>query len=155
MRLKSQRKLAAQILKCAEKRVVFDTERIEDIKEAITKADIRGLIHDKVITAKPAKGVSRVRAKKRQIQKRKGKRTGKGSRKGGKKARNPKKKTWMNRIRIQRKFLQELRDKKMITSKDYRSLYQKAKGGFFRSKRHVKLFITEKGLMRKDAKKKK
>ena len=64
VKLKLQKRLAASILGCSEKRIVFDTDRLEDIKEAITKLDIRSLIADKAIKAKPIKGVSRVRARK-------------------------------------------------------------------------------------------
>ena len=45
-----QRRLAAQILKCGENRIRFDLERLEDIKEAITKTDIRSLINNGVIS---------------------------------------------------------------------------------------------------------
>ena len=41
-----QRRLAAQILKCGENRVRFDPESLEDIKEAITKQDIKDLLKD-------------------------------------------------------------------------------------------------------------
>ena len=83
------------------------------------------------------------------IFKRKGKRTGAGSRKGKKTARLSKKDAWMNKVRLQRKFLKELRDKELITKSDYHSLYQKSKGGFFRSKRHIKLYIDEHRLIKK------
>ena len=148
-KLKLQKRLAADILKCSEKRVQFDTDRLEDIKEAITKLDIRSLISDNTIKKKPEKGISRVRARKTLVQKRKGKRKGYGSKKGRKTARLPKKTAWIKKIRIQRQFLKELRDKKLISNADYHSLYSKSKGGFFRSKRHIKLYIEEHGLIKK------
>ena len=55
----------------------------------------------------------------------------------------------MNKVRKIRAFLKELRDKEIITKKDYRMLYTKTKGGVFRSKRHVKLYIAEQGLAKK------
>ena len=39
-----------------------------------------------------------------------------------------------------------LREKEIIEKKVYRDLYLKSKGGFFRSKRHLKLYIDEHGL---------
>ena len=144
--LKTQKRLAAQILKCSEKKIWLDSTRLDDIKEAITKADIKSLIADKGIKKKPIKGVSKFWAKKRKVQKRKGRQRGPGSKKGKKKARLPKKKAWMNKIRIQRTFLKELREKGIITKSNYRMLYSKAKGGFFRSKAHIKLFIEEHNL---------
>ena len=101
MKLNNQKRIAAKLLNCSKKRVVFDTERLEEIKEAITKADLRGLIKDKAISAKPVKGVSRGRARKRQEQRRKGRQKGHSSRKGKKTARSPKKKVWMKKIRNQ------------------------------------------------------
>ena len=44
-----------------------------------------------------------------------------------------------------RAFLKELRDKGIISKEDYRVLYAKVKGGFFRSKRHIKLYIADQG----------
>ena len=143
MKLKSQKVLAAGLLKCSKKRVVFDTERLEEIKESITKADLRGLIKDNAISAKPVKGVSRGRARKRQEQKKKGRQKGFSSRKGKKTARLPKKKAWMSKIRTQRKFLKELKDKKIINKTISSDLRSKAKGGFFRSKRHIKIFLEK------------
>jgi large subunit ribosomal protein L19e len=146
MKLKIQRRLAAGLLKCSENRIVFDNTRLEDIKEAITKADIKSLIANKIISKKPLVGVSRVRARERKKQKRKGKRRGLGSRKGKKTARLPKKKAWIIKIRVQRGFIRLLRDKGVITIKGYHELYSKAKGGFFRSKRHIKMYMEERGL---------
>ena len=153
MQLKAQRRLASQILKCSEKRIVFDSSRLEDIKEAITKADIRGLVNNKVITKKPIKGVSKVRARKRKEQKRKGRQKGFGSKKGKRGARLPKKKAWMDKVRIQRRFIKHLRDKKAINKKDYQNIYLKIKGGFFRSKRHIKLYLQEQGLVKNEEEK--
>ena len=49
MKLDNQKRLAAQILKCSKKRVKFDPDRSSDIKESITKADIRNLIKEEAI----------------------------------------------------------------------------------------------------------
>ncbi len=149
MKLNIQKRLAAQILKCSKDKVKFEEDRLEDIKEAITKADIRALIIDKAISRKKKKGISRARARKRGIQRRKGRQKGYGSRKGKKTARLPKKKNWMNRVRLQRSFLKELKEKKLIDNKNFRDLYRKSKGGFFRSKRHIKIYLEEHDLIKK------
>ena len=52
MRLTLQKRLAAQMLKCSQKKIKVDETRLEDIKEAITKRDIRGLISENAITKK-------------------------------------------------------------------------------------------------------
>ncbi|MFH1915898.1 MAG: 50S ribosomal protein L19e [Nanoarchaeota archaeon] len=149
MELKVQKRLAGIILKCSPKRVSFDPEQLEEIKGAITKRDIRRLIGDGIITEKQKTGVSRVRARKRLSQKRKGLRKGTGHRKGSANARASKKTTWIQRIRHQRQFLLDLKTRKLITTKTFVLLYNKAKGGFFRSKRHIKIYIDENKLISK------
>lgn len=147
MNLKTQKRIASNVLDVSAKRVVFSTEHLSDIKEAITRQDIQGLISQGVIRKVQEKGISRVRARKIQIQKKKGRKQGQGSRKGKKTARAPKKKVWMAKIRLQRLFLKKLLTSKKIPTTTYRSLYRKSKGGFFRSKRHIQLYIKEKGLI--------
>ena len=44
MELKVQKRLSAQVMGCSEKRVIFDPARLNDIKEAITKKDIKLLV---------------------------------------------------------------------------------------------------------------
>jgi large subunit ribosomal protein L19e len=149
MKLKIQKRLSGDILKCSEKRVKFDTERLDEIKESITKADIKALINDKAIFCIQKKGVSRVRARKIQKQKSKGKRSGEGSRKGKKTARLPRKTAWMIKIRAQRVLLRSLKYNEIVTNEIYRKLYKKAQGGFFRNRRHIKLYIEEHGLINK------
>ncbi len=153
MKLNNQKRIAASLLKTSKKNVWLDPNRLDEIKEAITKTDIRALIADKAIKGKPKRGVSRSRARKIIIQKRKGRRQGAGSKKGRKTARLPKKKRWMIAIRLQRNFLKELRAKELIKPNVYQSLYRKAKGGFFRSKRHIKLYIGEHNLVEQNVKK--
>lgn len=143
MELKIQKRLAAQVLKCSPKRIRFDAERLEEIKEAITKADIKGLINSKAIIRVQKKGVSRFRAKIRHLKKKEGRHRGFGSRKGRNTARLPPKKKWMNAVRLQRRILKIMKNKKNIDNKVFYELYAKVKGGFFRSKRHLELYIQE------------
>jgi len=147
--MKTQKKLAAKIAKRSKKKVKLDSSRLEEIKEAITRADIRSLLKDKAIKVEQKKGVSRARARKHKKQKVRGRKKGQGSRKGRANARLSNKQKWMNRIRLQRKFLKELKDNKKITQEVYKEIYRKAKGGFFRSKRHIKLYLTEHKLIKK------
>lgn len=153
MKLNNQKRVAASILKASPKRVKFKQEALDNIKESITKADLKIAIKKKEITLKKKKGVSRARANKILVQKRKGRQKGLGSRKGKKTARSPKKENWMSKVRIQRSFIHELRAKKIITKKSYRMLYLRIKGGFFRSRNHIKLYISEQGLSQKNGKK--
>ena len=150
MDLKVQKRLAAQVMKCSPKRVVFDNDNLEEIKKSITNRDIKLLIGAGVITKIPARGVSRVRARKIKVQKSKGRRKGPGSKKGKHDARYQSKMVWMNNIRVQRAFLSLLLSKNLIDKKAYRMLYLKCKGGYFRSRRHIKLYLDEKDLILKN-----
>ncbi len=146
--MRIQKRLAAQVMKCSPKKVVFDQAKLGEIKEAITKADIRALVKDGFISRKPDKGVSRFRARRLARQKTKGRRKGVGTRKGKAKARTPKKNEWMNRVRLQRKILKSLKKGKKLTNENYRMLYLKVKGGFFRSKRHLQMYLSEHKLVK-------
>lgn len=149
MQLKSQRRLAAQLLKVGENKVWFDNDRLEEVKEAITKVDIQKLIKDLAVQARPETNISGFRRRKKYAQKRKGRQQGQGSRKGTLNARRPRKRSWIAKIRLQRKLLKNLRDKEIIDLKTYRGLYLKSKGGFFRSRRHVLLYLEEQGIFKK------
>ncbi|MBD3209325.1 50S ribosomal protein L19e [Candidatus Woesearchaeota archaeon] len=149
MKLDTQKKIAARVLNTSPKRVKIDQTRAEDLKEAITKTDIRGLIGDGAIKKTQKKGVSRARANKQLRQKSKGQRKGAGSRKGKQTTHTPKKGTWMGRVRAQRAFLNELKARGTIDTSTYALLYRKAKGGFFRDKKHIKLYLEEQRLTRK------
>jgi len=154
MNLKTQKRIVQSLTKVGKKRIKFDSEKLSEIKEAITKKDIKGLINKKAIKIKQKRGSSRVRARKILKQKRKGRRKGIGSRKGKATARSKPKKVWMSKIRVQRRFLKGLKEKKLIDNKNYRELYLKSKGGFFRNYRHLKTYINERGLITKNGKEK-
>ena len=136
-------------MKCGKHSIRFDTERLEEIKESITKTDIKALIGDNAIFKKRTNNTSRFWARKRKSQKSSGRQKDFGSRKGKKTARSNPKRVWINKIRLQRKFIKSLRDKGMIGSADYHELYSKSKGGFFRSLRHLRLYVNERGLLKK------
>ncbi|MFT4343171.1 MAG: 50S ribosomal protein L19e [Candidatus Woesearchaeota archaeon] len=148
-----QRRLAAEVMKCAPEKVRFDTSQLSDIKESITKADIKGLISSGAIYMVHSPGQSRVRARKILVQKRKGLRKGLGSREGTANARGNVRDAWIARIRKQRAILKELRDKGNLATSVYQKLFRKAKGGYFRSVRHLKLYIEEHNLFISKSKK--
>lgn len=143
-----QKRLAAKISKRSTKKVKFDQLKINKIKEAITRADVKALIKDKAIILQKDKGISKSRTRKVKKQKAKGRRIGQGSRKGKSTARNNPKKVWINKMRLQRDFLKYLKNKEKISQEVYKDLYMKSKGGFFRSKRHIKLYLKERNLFK-------
>lgn len=153
MNLTSKRRMAASLLKVGENRVSMDNNNLKEIKEAITKADIRGLINHGIISAKRKTSHSHVRSRDIKNQKRKGRRAGHGSRKGVATSRQQPKRQWMGRVRLQRAFLLELKSKNLIINQTYRLLRNKIKGGYFRSRRHIKLYLDEQKLWSNNGKK--
>jgi len=149
LNLSVQRALAAKILKVGKEKVWIDPEREDDVSLAITREDIRNLIHEHVIKAKYDKGVSRVRARKIREKKKFGKKRGTGSKKGKKHAVISKKEKWMLKIRPQRKYLRRLRAKRILTPTNYRKLYRWATAGVFRSVAHLETFIKDKKMKRR------
>jgi large subunit ribosomal protein L19e len=147
--LKSQRRLAAQILKVGQERVWIDPNRIEDVEAAITREEIRKLIHEGVIKPLKEKGVSRARARVVHEKKKKGLRRGLGSRSGAAQAKISKKEAWMNKVRALRKRLRELKANKTITESTYRKLYTMVKSGRFTSIADMERYIKVHDLWRK------
>lgn len=135
--------IVAEMYGVGVKRVWVDPNRLEEVENAMTKDDLRGLIAQGIIRILPKRGTSRVRARKIHEQKKKGRRRGQGSRKGTPGARSGKKELWVKRIRAIRRLLKELREKGKITPEEYRKIYRMAKGGAVRSKRHVLEIIKE------------
>ncbi|MGQ4870872.1 MAG: 50S ribosomal protein L19e [Candidatus Thorarchaeota archaeon] len=143
MKLTTQKRLAAEVMKVGRSRVWIDPEFIDEVSLAITKEDIRRLVDEGAIQRKQKKGVSRGRARYVMRQKRKGQRRGPGRRKGKATARLSGKERWMRKIRPMRKELRRLRDEGKITRAVYRELYLKAKGNAFRNTAHLKTYIAE------------
>ncbi len=146
--LKMQRRIAADLLKCGENRVWIDPEKIEDVAAAITREDIRRLIHDGVIKKKSLKGQSTYRAKIRAEARKKGRHRGPGSKKGKKTARMGRKERWMMTIRALRRELRKLKADGKLDEHAYRRLYIRAKGGQFKNKRQLYLFMQEHDILK-------
>lgn len=138
MNLKTQRRLAAKILGVGINRVKFMPEKLNEIKEAITRKDIEELIKEGAIKKKPIKGYKRRGGRKRQKRYRKGRKRGEGKIK--KKVIN-RKRQYIILIRNLRKYLKNLKNKKIITSKEYRLLRKQAKSGMFKSKKEMIEYI--------------
>ena len=130
MSIRSQRRIAAEILKVGQNRLWVDPERIEDVEIAITRDEIRKLINEKAIRPRPVRGVSRSRARVLHMKKRKG--LGRGP---GKKSKTitSKKDIWMKKIRALRRRLRELKEQRIITVNTYRQFYKMAGSGVFES----------------------
>lgn len=149
MSLKSQRRLAAEIMKVGEGRVWIDPERIDYVEAAITRDEIRKLIHEGAVKSLPKKGVSRARARVLTEKKKKGLRRGLGGKSGPARAKISKKQAWINTIRPLRKRMRELRDSRTITESVYRKLYDMSESGVFESKTDLEHYIKTHDLWRR------
>ena len=143
MRLGLQKRLASEILKVGKTRIWIDPESQEEVSKAITRNDIHSLINRNVIQVKPKKGVSRGRARILDEKRKKKRRKGHGRRKGASGARSPKKREWMNQVRPLRQLLKAMKTKEKLTTTQYRQLYLKIKGNFFRSRSHLKTYVEK------------
>jgi len=153
MKLDLQKTLASKVTGAGKSRIKIDFEHRDKIKEAITKADIRDLLDEGVISVTPAKSNSRGRAKVRLVARKKGRRRGQAKRSGTKNARNNSKSDWINRIRLQRKLLKSFKDRDLLASSEWKMLYLKAKGGFFKHKRQLLQYMEQNKLLKKENKK--
>ncbi|WP_455369251.1 50S ribosomal protein L19e [[Eubacterium] cellulosolvens] len=143
MSLKTQKKMAASILKVGRSRLWINPEEFGRVESAITKEEIRKLVHEGIIITRRERGVSRGRHRTK-TSKKKGR--GAGSKKG---SNHSKKKIWVNKIRTLRFRLKELKDKKIITAQIYRKLILMAKGGSFRSVSHLNEYLESHNLTRR------
>ena len=69
MKLDAQKRIAAGIFGIGRDRVWIDPNRVSEIKESITKSDIKALIKDNAIKILPARGISKARTRKQKVQK--------------------------------------------------------------------------------------
>ncbi|MFA1612198.1 50S ribosomal protein L19e [Halobellus rubicundus] len=139
--LKSQKRMAADVLDVGKDRVWFDPDEQAEIAEAITREDIRDLVDQGTIRAKDAKGNSKGRARERAEKRAYGHRKGPGSRKGKAGGRKNSKDEWVSRIRAQRRRLKELRDDGPLNPTQYREVYNKASGGEFEDVARLEAYI--------------
>jgi large subunit ribosomal protein L19e len=146
--LSTQRRLAADILDVGVNRVWIDPARAADVSAAISREDIKRLIRQGAIEAKPELGISRGRFRRRAVKRKHGRRRGIGSRKGTRRARQPKKASWIRTVRPLRARLRELKRDGTIDKREYRRLYRMVKGGAFKSRIHLETHLRERGLLK-------
>ena len=127
MNLRAKKQLAAKTLRVGKSRILFVNERIEEIKEAITKQDIRDLYKDGAIKIKEIKG--------RKTIKNKNKRRSPGN---IRKNVNRRKRNYVIMTRKLRKHLKELKNRGQIDTKEVKELRKKIRNKAFRSKAHMK-----------------
>ncbi len=135
------RRLAARVFKVGKSRIWMDPSKIEDISKAITAMDIRKLGKKNIIKVLPAK----VRKGGKSVKVRKGP----GSRKGARYSSLTRKDRWIQTVRPLRRMLKELKTGGKIEDKTYRNLRNLVKGGMFRSRAHLNIYLEQHGLLKK------
>ncbi len=148
MAMNTVRRIASEILGAGESRVRFKPEAASKIGEALTREDVRALIADGSVFALPKMGVSRIRGRKKQEQKRKGRRFGSGSRKGTFAARSGKKTTWIAKVRAQRKYLRALVEGNKIQPGSSRKIYSMIKGNAFKGVKVLETYLKDNKLLK-------
>jgi len=144
MNVTSARRIVAKKLNVGKTKVKISTDASKKIKEAITGQDLENLIKEGLFSKKTNLSQSKGRARILKEKKKKGLRKGKGTRRGKKNARQDLHTLWIKKIRSQRKYILTLLTEKKIDKTIYRDLYNKAKGGFFRSKSHIDSYLNKK-----------
>ena len=130
MNLGKKKILAAKALNVGKKRIVFLEPRLEEIKEAITKQDIKDLVQEGAIVVKGVKGRKKVvkRKKKRGVGK-------------IKKKVNVRKKVYATLTRKLRKYIYELKKTGKLDREDVIDIRKKIRNRLFKSKAHLKEYI--------------
>lgn len=140
--LRTKKQLAARVTGVGMHRIKFDSEKLDDIADAITRQNIRSLITANTIQIIPARGTSRGRAEFKKSQKTKrGKKE--GAKQGRKGARVGKKEIHVKKVRSLRKILKIAKDRKEITNPEFWSIYSKVNGNTVRNKAHLRQIIDE------------
>lgn len=130
MNLLKKKALASRMLKVGKKRIIFSKERVNEIKEAITKQDIRDLKDEGAIIVKDIKGSRK--------NKQKSKKRGPGK---IRKKVNQRKKEYVIMTRKLRKYLFEIKKQGKISREDMKDMRKKIRNRIFKSKAHLKEYI--------------
>lgn len=149
MKLTQIKKIAAKILKTGQTKIWINPEKTKEVKEAMTKEDIKKLIKEKIILKRKDNEQSRGRARILKEKKKKGRKTGKGKKTGTKKARTNKKTTWIKNVRAQRKTLKKMKEEGTETEITYRQIYKRIKGGYFKGKKYIQGLAKQKKPIKK------
>lgn len=129
MDLSKKKSLAARTLGVGVARVKFNSSSLNEIKEAITKQDIRDLVASKAIFVSEITG-------RKAIQPRKRKRAGSIRMRP-----NTRKRSYMVLTRKLRAYLSEIKKHGNLSNEEFSSLRKGIRGKMFRSKSHLKEYI--------------
>lgn len=126
MNLNKKKSLAVRTLKVGKQRIVFLRSRLDEIKEAITKQDIRDLQKEGAIFVKDIKGRKKVEKK------------NKRSPGNIRKKVNKRKQKYVIMTRKLRKYVAEMKKQGRLSKEEVIDIRKKIRNKIFRSKAHLK-----------------
>jgi len=130
MNLKKKKSLAIRTLNVGKKRIRFVQTRLAEIKEAITRQDIRDLTNEGAIIVREVKG--RAKAKKKPNKR------GPGS---IRKNVNTRKRDYIIMTRKLRRYVAEMRKQGLVSRDEYVDIRKKIRNKVFKSKNNLKDYI--------------
>lgn len=132
MKLEKKKSLIARTLNVGKEKIIFNTSRLDEIKEAMTRQDIRDLLVSGAIVIKESKG--RLKKEKRKTRRRAGKiRIKQKLRKSG----------YIAQTRKARAFLFNLKKQNKITQEGFIKLRKEIRARAFRDLSHLKERVQE------------
>lgn len=129
MKLDKKKNLAKRVLNVGKERIIFVKERLSEIKEAITKQDIKDLKQDGAILIKGIKGRSKVNKKRRRN-------PGKIKKKV-----NTRKRDYIIITRKLRTYLKNIKARGEISQENFREIRKKIRNRQYGSLRSLKEHI--------------
>jgi large subunit ribosomal protein L19e len=138
MKLNNKKNFIARTLKVGKKRISLVKLRLDEIKEALTKQDVRDLKNEGAIKIKEIKGRKKVKKRKRR---------GPGK---IKKRLNKRKQEYVKITRKLRGYVSELKKQGILKREEIKDIRKKIRNRKFRSKNNLKDYI--KGLKNENIK---
>jgi len=129
MNLRKKKAMASRLLGIGKERIVFVPSRNNEIKEAITKQDIRDLIMDKAIIIRDIKG-------RRKVRKRRKKSVG-----NVRKTLNKRKQNYVRLTRKLRGYVRELKNQGILPKEEADKIRKKIRNSEFKSKSNLKEYL--------------
>jgi len=129
MNLRNKKELAARTLKVGKGRISFVESRLEEIKEAITKQDIKDLKNDGAIIVKEVSGRRKIKKKTRR------------SKGNIRKKLNTRKQDYVIMTRKLRSYVAEMKKQGNLSKEDVTEIRKKIRNKQFKSKANLKEYI--------------
>jgi large subunit ribosomal protein L19e len=130
MNLRTKKELAARTLKVGKERVHFVEARLDEIKEAITKEDIRQLAQNGAIVVKPISG------RKTNVKRKNKRGTGKIKKKV-----NKRKQEYVTITRKLRKYVRHQKSQGLLNHEEVKEIRKRIRNRAFKSQANLKLYI--------------